>query len=91
MFPSSYANQSFIGALSNELYQNTDVALLCEEIVYGMMAAKEFQGITESSSPYKLASHKHASDAQVHIILDFEQRDWNYRIQSGKILASMIL
>ncbi len=75
------------GSLSNELYQCSDVALLFEEIVYGMMAAKEFTGITESSSPHKLSSphSSHSHDSQVHIILDFEHRNWRYRIQSGEL------
>lgn len=74
------------GSLSNELYQTSNVALLCEEIVYGMMAANEFQGITGSSSPRKQDAHTHLQDSHVQIILDFEHRDWNYRIQSGRII-----
>jgi signal transduction histidine kinase len=86
-FSKVYANHRLTGSLSNELYQISNVALLCEEIVYGMMAAKEFQGITESSSPQKPLNHKNSPDSQVQIILDFEHRDWNYRIQSGEVVT----
>jgi hypothetical protein len=81
----------YIGTLSNELYQCSDVAILCEEIIYGMMAANEFTGITESSSPHKPVSFTsgHSHDSQVHIILDFEHRNWKYRIQSGECIISI--
>jgi hypothetical protein len=48
-----------------------------------MMVANEFQGITDS--PQNMPGFKQ-QDLQynpVDIILDFEHRDWNYRIQSG--------
>jgi hypothetical protein len=71
------------GKSSSDLWQNTNVAFLCEEIVNGMMAANGFQGTTDS--PQNMPSIKQ-QDLQFHpvdIILDFEYRDWNYRIQSG--------
>jgi signal transduction histidine kinase len=83
---------SSTGSLSNELYQCSDVALLCEEIVYGMMAAKEFTGVMESSSAHRPGSYHsgHSHDSRVHIILDFEHRNWKYRIQSGEFFAFML-
>lgn len=74
-----------IGSLSNELYQASNIAVLCEEIVYGLMAANEFQGMPDSSSPRKAQTPiSDSHDCHVHIILDFERRDWNYKIQTGK-------
>jgi len=57
-----------------------------------MMAAEEFTGITESSSPYKPHSYtsNHLHNSQVHIILDFEHRNWKYRIQSGECVALIV-
>jgi signal transduction histidine kinase len=48
-----------------------------------MMAAKEFQGMSDSISPRRASIRPDHVHSPVHIILDFESRNWTYEIQSG--------
>jgi hypothetical protein len=83
------------GSRSNELYHNANVAFLCENIVSGIMAAREFHGIIDPNIPAAWLSAPLSNDDRVtngpsisepvEIILDFEQRDWNFKIQAGKL------
>jgi hypothetical protein len=68
----------------------TDLARLCEDIVNGMIAAKEFHSVNETETPpYRPATPKlrgasHlAHEYPVEVILDFEDQDWDYMIQPG--------
>ncbi|KUJ12833.1 uncharacterized protein LY89DRAFT_622845 [Mollisia scopiformis] len=82
------------GTISNELIQTTNLALLCEDIISGMISASEFHGIIadDPSSAISrefrpgLASQDQPSRrATLDIILDIEQRDWYYNIQAGAL------
>ena len=42
---------SVVGTITNELYQMTNLALLCEDIVNGMIAANEYRGTGDASLP----------------------------------------
>jgi signal transduction histidine kinase len=74
------------------LYQVTNLALLCEDVVEGMVAANGFRGssLGESSIPNvtevqprgrRHMQHQHHS--QLEIVVDIEQRDWDYRVEAG--------
>jgi hypothetical protein len=86
------------GTISNELIQVTNLALLCEDIINGMIAAREFHGVT-TDDPLSAVSREfraeHSSTIDVthrpvlDIILDIEQRDWFYNIQAGKCSVSV--
>ena len=87
------------GSLPSELYSFTNIALLCEEIVDGQIAANCFDDISKTTSDKKVMSHKSTSqiplripDAEstpgehlVRIILDFEQQDWRFTTQPGAL------
>jgi signal transduction histidine kinase/CheY-like chemotaxis protein len=86
----SFEKKSPTGALSNELDNISNVALICEDIVNGIMAAREFSSLADSTS---LARHGFSQphdphpphESSVEIILDFEKRDWNFKIQPGAL------
>ena len=78
--------------ISNELYQDTNVALLCEDIVNGMIAANEFRGTGSPDAPRSISSellsrnHQHSHDLHHHplkVIVDIEKRDWDFKVQPG--------
>ena len=80
------------GTISNELYQNTNIALLCEDIVNGMIAANEFRGSGSSdharSNSSELLSRNHQLSHDLHhhpleVIVDIEKGDWDFKVQPG--------
>ncbi|KAF8854647.1 hypothetical protein BDZ45DRAFT_656420 [Acephala macrosclerotiorum] len=80
------------GAIINELIQVTNLALLCEDICNGMIAASEFRGTDDPTSAisreFRSAAEAHAPRgrrAALDIILDIERRDWYYNIQAGAL------
>jgi signal transduction histidine kinase/CheY-like chemotaxis protein len=84
----SFEKKSPTGALSNELDNVSNVALLCEDIVNGIIAAREFGGIQATmpySQPIEQSNPMNGYDQQVEIILDFEDRDWNFKVQPGAL------
>ncbi len=69
------------GTISNELIRVTNLALLCEDIINGLIAARQFHG---PDDPTEAVSQIHqGSPMALAIILDIEQRDWYYNIQAG--------
>jgi hypothetical protein len=82
-----------LGTIANELYQVTNVALLCEDIVNGMIAANEYRGTSTGSSslpvsneilsPYQPQAH-HGHRTPLPIIIDIENRDWEFKVQAGQ-------
>lgn len=67
----------------------TNLALLCEDIVNGMMAANEFRGSTGSfpavsGDMRSEDTHSSPSSTPLEVIVDIEQRNWDYKIQAGK-------
>ncbi|KAF4625939.1 hypothetical protein G7Y89_g12226 [Cudoniella acicularis] len=82
------------GTVANELYQITNLALLCEDIVNGMIAAKEYRGTATGPatlpvsndflSPYQ-AQLNEGERAALQVIIDIEQRDWDFKVQAGAL------
>jgi hypothetical protein len=80
-----------LDTISNELYQDTNVALLCEDIVNGMIAANEFRGPVSvdpsNSTSTELLSRSHRPHNFHHppleVIVDIEKRDWDFNVQPG--------
>lgn len=81
-----------LGTTSNELFQKTNLALLCEDVLNGMIAANEYhapsQDETSSIPPKDIASLIHAqiqqpNRAPLDIIIDIENRAWEFWIQGG--------
>ncbi|PMD36870.1 hypothetical protein L207DRAFT_90676 [Hyaloscypha variabilis F] len=80
--------------ISNELYQDTNVALLCEDIVNGMIAANEFRN-TSSNDPLLpnsgelISRHDQRAHrlrhSEIEVIIDIEKRDWDFRVQAGAL------
>lgn len=81
------------GGISNELYKFSNIALLCEEVINGMIAASEYQhtqfagtskrpGIARITDPH-VQYEPH--ERPVEVILDIEFREWNFRIQPGAL------
>lgn len=81
----SFEKKGRTGALSNELDNISNVALLCEDIVNGIMAAREFSSLGDSNGRSSEEDARPAYDNPVEIILDFENRDWNFKVQPGAI------
>lgn len=88
----SFEKKTAAGTLSNELQHTANVALLCEDIVSGIMAARDFGGMgdsnddgsqdyTQQHGSFSLNPHDHP----VEIILDFEDRDWEFKINPGAL------
>ncbi|KAL3419195.1 sensor histidine kinase response [Phlyctema vagabunda] len=77
------------GAISNELYQVTNLALLCEDVVNGMLAAKEYRGSDEGMQlhSYSQAVYMPPSPNKsfVAIVIDIERRVWDYKLQAGAL------
>ncbi len=73
------------GAFSNELDTASNVALLCEDIVQGVVAGQSWSNI-EDGNPMRRDSEVHHVDSPVEIVLDFsENMDWKFRVQPGAI------
>ncbi|CZR54714.1 related to nik-1 protein (Os-1p protein) [Phialocephala subalpina] len=79
------------GTIINELIQVTNLALLCEDIINGMIAAREFRGTDDPTSAISREFRSAAAHAPrnrratLDIILDIERRDWYYNIQAGAL------
>lgn len=84
-----------LGPVSSQLYQATNLALLCESVVEGMVAANSFRGnslndvplpsMSESLPPRRHQEPQHNSNLE--IILDIEERDWDYKVEAGICLC----
>lgn len=83
------------GTISNELYQTANLALLCEDLINGMIAAGEWAGSADTSIPVssnrrdmRRISHNHTRHS-VEVILDIEHFDWDsgFKVQAGKSLV----
>ena len=77
------------GSLQNELYSVTNLAVLCEEVVEGMVVAKSFDDISSSVDPTTRLRHvsqpANAIKQPVEIVLDFEKHDWHFLTQPGAL------
>ncbi|QSZ34751.1 hypothetical protein DSL72_007609 [Monilinia vaccinii-corymbosi] len=84
---------SLQGSFSSELHRVTNVALLCEDTINGMIAANHFRSVASTysfalsnGSPSKKDGiSSSGATAPLQIILDFEMRDWNYKVHAGAI------
>ncbi|TVY67501.1 Hybrid signal transduction protein dokA, partial [Lachnellula suecica] len=81
------------GTISNELFQVTNLALLCEDVVNGMIAANEYRETTHGQVPFTPSIdesrpsqvRRHSIRAPLDIILDIEHRDWEFCVQAGAL------
>ncbi|TGO51750.1 hypothetical protein BCON_0155g00340 [Botryotinia convoluta] len=84
---------SLQGSFSSELHQVTNVALLCEDTINGMIAANHFRSVapmynlalSNGSPKKKTGLSSDVTAAPLQIILDFEMRDWTYKVHAGAI------
>lgn len=91
---SAQTDEEAPGMMSNELIKTTDLALLCEDLINGMMAASEYHG-AGTDDPSSASSREFRTDLTtknqsgrrkiLDIILDIEHRDWFYNVQAGMI------
>ncbi|CZS95843.1 related to nik-1 protein (Os-1p protein) [Rhynchosporium graminicola] len=72
------------GTISNELYQMTNLALLCEDIVNGMIAANEYRGTSDKTNVTTQPQNKDRSK-RLEVILDIEHKNWEYNVQPGAL------
>ena len=77
------------GLLPNELHSVTNIATLCEEVVDGMIAAKNFHDISNShnstTGPELVSQAVKDLKERVEIVLDFETQDWHFLTQPGAL------
>ena len=75
--------------LPNELCSVTNLAVLCEEVVDGMIVAKNFDDVSSSKGPTARsfpAPHATKTTKQhVEVILDFEKQNWQFHTQPGAL------
>jgi hypothetical protein len=71
--------------------------LLCEDIVNGMIAANEFRGTDGTSFPVSLGQTSKGAQPQhrvlhhqLEVVVDIQNRDWEYRIQPGDFVSCLI-
>lgn len=76
-------------SLPNELYSVTNIAVLCEEVVDGMIVAKKFDHITSSggfsTGHRSLSQAAKGLEKPVDVVLDFEKQDWRFLTQPGAL------
>ena len=83
----SFQKKNSSGSFSNELDLTANVALLCERVVDGLVATRGYTGVgnqdttADPDSPHDAAPYAHP----VEIILDFEDRDWMFKIIPGAL------
>lgn len=75
--------------LPNELHSVTNMAILCEEVVDGMVVAKNFDDITTSGDlprgPRPLSQVVKSLGKPVEVVMDFEEQDWRFLTQPGAL------
>ncbi|KAH8585643.1 hypothetical protein B0O99DRAFT_646455 [Bisporella sp. PMI_857] len=80
--------------ISNELYRITNLALLCEDLVNGMIVAGEFRGAESTDLSIAVSKDLGASYnptlSAVEIILDIERQDWVFKVQAGALRRIMM-
>jgi hypothetical protein len=76
------------GTISNELFQTANLALLCEDLVNGMIAASEWGGLSDLSSLAgnpRQQTHRGRING-VEIVMDIEQHhNWIFKVQAGAL------
>ena len=80
-----------IEAPTSQLYQVTNLALLCETAIEGLIAANPFQANSlddGTMSSFSEASPVERRDKErlrgkPEIVLDLEDREWNYKVEAG--------
>ena len=76
-------------SLPNELFSVTNIAVLCEEVVDGMVVAKNFDHISNPggfSTGYRSPSQAAKGlEKPVDVVLDFENQDWRFLTQPGAL------
>lgn len=77
------------GLLLNELHSVTNIAVLCEEVVDGMIVAKSFDDISSSgdstAGSRSVSQATKASEKLVEVVLDFDKQNWQFFTQPGAL------
>ncbi|KFY34081.1 hypothetical protein V494_07075 [Pseudogymnoascus sp. VKM F-4513 (FW-928)] len=82
----SFQKKDSSGSFSNELDLTANVALLCERVVDGLIATRGYTGVGNEDTKADPDSPKAAPYAHpVEVILDFEDRDWMFKIIPGAL------
>lgn len=84
----TYSNLT--GRILNELHSATNVAVLCEDVVDVMVAASAYATISKPTDLFQGNVNSSTRPARgkksraVELVLDLENRDWNFLTQPGK-------
>ena len=82
----SFEKTDSSGSFSNELDLTANVALLCERVVDGLIATRGYTTIANHDTAARSGSPRNAPYTYpVEIILDFEDRDWMFKIIPGAL------
>ncbi|KFY25471.1 hypothetical protein V493_04610 [Pseudogymnoascus sp. VKM F-4281 (FW-2241)] len=82
----SFQKKNSSGSFSNELDLTANVALLCERVIDGLIATRDYTGVGNQDTTSDPDSSRDALCAPpVEVILDFEDRDWMFRIIPGAL------
>ncbi|KFY88457.1 hypothetical protein V500_06345 [Pseudogymnoascus sp. VKM F-4518 (FW-2643)] len=82
----SFQKKNSSGSFSNELDLTANVALLCERVIDGLIATRGYTGVSNQDTTADPDSPHDAPYAHpVEIILDFEDRDWMFKIIPGAL------
>jgi hypothetical protein len=75
------------GSFSSELHQVANVALLCEDTINGMISANHFSktSVDASLGLFNGGNLSKINKTPLHIILDFDDCDWIYKIHAGNV------
>ena len=89
----SFQKKDSTGSFSNELSVTANVACLCEHVVDGLIATRGYIGPGNPGSPLdpdfpydnRRDSVIQSYGQPVEIVLDFEDRDWTFKIVPGAL------
>lgn len=82
----SFQKKNSSSSFSNELDLTANVALLCERVIDGLIATRGYTGVGNQDTTADPDSPHDAPYANpVEIILDFEDRDWMFKIIPGAL------
>jgi len=77
-----------------------NLAVLCEDIVNGMIAANEFRGAGSDDAFFPITKERlsrspnqgqHKHDSPLKVIVDIEPRNWDFKLQAGLSSSRQLL
>lgn len=82
----SFQKKNSSGSFSSELDLTANVALLCERVVDGLIATRGYTGLgNEDTTADPDSPHDVPYAHPIEIILDFEDRNWMFKIIPGAL------